>query len=131
MAAARNGNGAVRWQIWVGAAALSVTIVTALIKVGDLTSSIAQNAIKLGEQQKTIEHLQEQVVSLSSIVTSGNAKYEQKFSEIETQFHAFDQLADVRIAEDLRWRAIMWEKLYGTTYPPMFYPPQIARPPPQ
>lgn len=58
------------------------------------------------------------------------AVLEARMVEIETQFRAQDQIANIHLADEKRTMALIWPKIFpGEQYPGQVYFPQIARDP--
>lgn len=49
--------------------------------------------------------------------------------EIETQFRALDNTANLMRATELRLMGLLWEKVYGQKMPEFFFAPSISRGP--
>lgn len=58
-----------------------------------------------------------------------SASFRTHLGEIETQFHAVSDVANLRGAQQERINALLWEKTYGAGYPnSTFFPPSIFQP---
>lgn len=122
-AAPPNGNGANRIGIYASVFMALTVVVGAFIWVGGIASQVQQNQSVINSQALRISALE--IASTTSLVQATSVK--SALIEIETQFHASDQLSDVRIAEDLRWRCMFFVKVYNQACPQIAYFPQIAR----
>jgi hypothetical protein len=69
-----------------------------------------------------------QAISISSDKISNGERRDEKFdsslTEIETQFRAADQVRNIQFANQLRYDALLWERIFGTRFPSdiQYYP---------
>lgn len=75
--------------------------------------TIYQERLHLDKSDVRLEEIEK---SLSSMAT--------KFTEVETQFHAQDELENSRYANQERAYAVLYEKVFGVVYPifPYYFP---------
>lgn len=70
------------------------------------------------------------ISNLESLVKADQESFNTKLKEVETQFKASDQARNIQFANDLRFRTILWEKVFpGSRYPSdIQYYPEISTP---
>lgn len=129
MAQVANGTGGLGRIFAVGAAVVSVI---APIVLGSIwISNVSGNATM------ALARLEEIDTRLSRLLDSENrgdidmAQVRSALTEIETQFKASDQIRNVMHADDMRWRSVIWQKVFpGTTMPTdnAYYPTISGKP---
>lgn len=120
-------------------AAISVLVAIVLPTVGALAMFVSfsiRNAVSPLESKAEVSvrdrgELHTSVGNLTDLVTANNvrdrettAEFRAKLTEIETQFLGADHIRNLQYANNLRYTALMWEKLYGQKFPSeiQFYP---------
>jgi hypothetical protein len=112
-----NGNGTMRWQLWVSIASaiggLVYAIVTYTTQIADLRSGINTAAARIEDLQRRLDNQNAALVAnrADTIVIQTSLK------EIETQFCGADIVRNVFHANDLRLQAMLWKKVFGEDYP--------------
>jgi hypothetical protein len=60
-------------------------------------------------------------------VAALSASIKQQLTEVETQFTAQDTAHNLARVDELRTRALIWQKVFGEHYPELFYAPSVGR----
>ncbi len=131
-------NGSARRQLVIAVASVGIPVLLAFVsaiwwlsslesRVGSLENNLASQRGEFTGRFDTIGHRQGDLELSEERVGNDVIRLEEAQKEIETQFHAADQLSDIRIAEDLRWRCMFFEKIYGQACASIAYFPQIAK----
>lgn len=134
----QNGNGEKRLQFglslgnFVFAGAIFVGLLIGgimglvTLMLGPMSTRSEINQHDIDSLKTEMQSLREQVTQAHTDILTTAARNDQKFAEVETQFHALDQVINMRAAEDLRWRCKVDDKLFTLKCSDIFFPPQIA-----
>jgi hypothetical protein len=117
------------WQVVVGTlgalvpvAAVFVVIVMQFSSMSSTISSQSQDIALLKTQVQAVDNRER--LQASDLVSIKMA-----LREIETQFRASDDMANLQHAHDQRDFAVLWLKVYGTSYPlDNSYYPHVGQP---
>jgi hypothetical protein len=76
------------------------------------------------EIRESMERIQEQLNAVDARDQAGSARVGSDLKEIETQFAKDNEIRNVQFANNLRWTALIWQRLYGERFPSeiQFYP---------
>lgn len=122
-------NGSARWQFGINTVmmvfSLAVPVVAFLVQTASLET-------KLEGARAQVVALDRRILALEGAVQINRediAAQKAAFVEIETQFHAADEMRNLTHAQDMRDYAIVYRKVFGADYPmgPAYFP-TIARP---
>jgi hypothetical protein len=124
MTAAPNGNGTLRWQLWVSIASaiggLVYAIVSYTVQIAELRSGINSANTQIAELQRRLD------TQATAVTLNRNATIvlETSLKEVETQFCGADVVRNIIHANDLRIQAMLWRKVFGEEYPTQnaYYP---------
>lgn len=123
-ASASNGNGTARWQLWLSAATVGLTLMGSIFFLYQTATDALGRARELDAKVAQLEAVVADHTASLRVVRSD-------LREVETQFRAADQIRNLTHATDMRIQAMLWRKTFGAEYPVgNAYYPQIAREPP-
>lgn len=93
-------------------------------EIAPLTASAELSRRDRQELHNQFSMLMETVGEINSRERETTAEFRAKLTEIETQFLSADHIRNLQYANNLRYMALMWEKLYGQRFPSevQFYP---------
>jgi hypothetical protein len=129
------------WPLLAAAATLLLAVVgggwhmvnlsTALAVERALGPVLAQNSATMQDRadlHQAVGNNREMVADLASDLAALTASMTEKLTEVETQFTAQDTAHNLARVDELRFRGIVWPKLFdGQRYPELFYAPSIGR----
>lgn len=110
-------NGTAKWQLIFSVSGIAIIVLGAFYWVGTIASAVTAAAeanrglsIRISEMERT-----------RSDSSAFYASTCQQFAKIETQIAAMENAINQAHVDDIRDRAVMWEKLYGQQYPNVYY----------
>lgn len=123
MTAVPNGNS--KLTLWVGAAALLISVGGGIIQIGQLTQRIAAQDEQLRALEDKARRSIDDRSELRSDFEAQRRLVDGKFAEIETQFSAMNSFMNVEVAQRRQYDGVFFQKLFGQSLPDNAYYPTL------
>lgn len=131
-----NGNARRQWLAAAASAAATVAIAIfgAIWWLNTLGGSVQNNKAEMereiAQQQAVNQSLMNRLNRMDiaqQAMEVQQGRMEERMTEIGSQLHAMDEIHALSRADDLRFRGLVWPKLFGQPYPEDAYFPHIEK----
>ena len=123
MAQNSSANGYGRAGVWASIVIASLSVIGGIIYVGSMANQLSDNTRDIAALNTDISDLKRD----ASTSDSFRARTCQEFGKVETQVGAIQDDINLMRVDDIRFRGIIFPKLFQQEYPSPFYAVSIPR----